>query len=158
MERRISTFRVPEVLCVAMWILAGCSTEPRPIHIPPELQSKPQPGTPMPTLNRPDSTPQSPPAAGAFKLFPTQNIWTQLKLDTRDGRIWQVSISTTDSPEDIPISVTSKTEQPYVGRFTLEPTKNLWNFILLDTSDGRTWQVQWGQNSFVRPMSTPGVF
>lgn len=28
-----------------------------------------------------------------FKLFPTENLWTFLKLDTRNGRIWQVQWS-----------------------------------------------------------------
>ena len=25
----------------------------------------------------------------------------------------------------------------------LYPTQNMWTFILLDQTDGRTWQVQW---------------
>lgn len=29
------------------------------------------------------------------------------------------------------------------GRFFLYPTSNMYNFILLDQIDGRTWQVQW---------------
>ena len=29
------------------------------------------------------------------------------------------------------------------GRFTLYPTNNIYNFILLDQIDGRVWQVQW---------------
>ena len=29
------------------------------------------------------------------------------------------------------------------GRFFLYPTENIYNFILLDQIDGRTWQVQW---------------
>ena len=29
------------------------------------------------------------------------------------------------------------------GRFFLYPTQNMYNFILLDQVDGRTWQVQW---------------
>jgi hypothetical protein len=29
------------------------------------------------------------------------------------------------------------------GRFKLEPTQNIYNFILLDQIDGRVWQVQW---------------
>jgi hypothetical protein len=90
---------------------------------------------------------------GAFKLFPTKNIWTQLKLDSRDGRLWQVSISTNGSPSDSPVNLAPLTDHPFVGRFTLQPTQNIWNFILLDTSDGRTWQVQWGTNPFVHAMN-----
>lgn len=26
----------------------------------------------------------------AYKLFPTQNMWTFIKLNTRNGRMWQV--------------------------------------------------------------------
>ena len=29
------------------------------------------------------------------------------------------------------------------GRFTLYPTKNMYNFVLLDQIDGKMWQVQW---------------
>ena len=29
-----------------------------------------------------------------YKLFPTQNMWTFLKLDTMTGKIWQVQYST----------------------------------------------------------------
>lgn len=25
-----------------------------------------------------------------YKLFPTENLWTFIKLDTRNGRMWQV--------------------------------------------------------------------
>jgi len=35
------------------------------------------------------------------------------------------------------------------GRFTLIPTENIWTFILPDQVDGRTWYVQWGENSFI---------
>ena len=41
------------------------------------------------------STPEDKPkkqnnAAPAFQLFPTTNMWTFIKLDTRNGRMWQV--------------------------------------------------------------------
>lgn len=29
------------------------------------------------------------------------------------------------------------------GRFSLQSTDNIYNFILLDNVTGRTWQVQW---------------
>lgn len=34
-------------------------------------------------------------------------------------------------------------EECFAGRFELYKTQNMYNFILLDTFDGRTWQVQW---------------
>ena len=30
------------------------------------------------------------------------------------------------------------------GRFELQPTKNIYNYILFDKIDGRVWQFQWG--------------
>jgi hypothetical protein len=34
-------------------------------------------------------------------------------------------------------------EDEIPGRFTLYATTNIYNFVLLDQIDGRTWQVQW---------------
>ena len=84
-----------------------------------------------------------------YRLFPTQNMWTFLKLDTMTGEIWQVQYST-DGEEyrhesvlnAVDIAVLKKLKKQ-VGRFTLYPTKNMFNFILLDQVDGFTYQVQW---------------
>ena len=82
-----------------------------------------------------------------FRLFPTQNTWTFLKLDTMTGQIWQVQYSVDKSPRmeyvlDDDIRIYSWDRQ-ICGSFTLYETKNMYNFILLDTIDGRCWQVQW---------------
>ena len=84
-----------------------------------------------------------------FKLFPTQNTWTFLKLDTMTGQIWQVHYSVDKSLRmeyvlDDTISISVLLDEHICGRFTLYETKNMYNFILLDTIDGRCWQVQWG--------------
>ncbi len=91
----------------------------------------------------------SEPQDGAvYKLFPTSNMWTFLKLDTRNGRIWQVQFSVKGAEYrfETPLSTTYlvETGKEKNGRFTLYPTSNFYNFILLDQIDGRTWQVQWG--------------
>lgn len=82
-----------------------------------------------------------------FKLFPTENLWTFLKLDTRNGRIWQVQYSINEDAPRIETDLSTKrlvsTEKEENGRFTLYPTKNMYNFILLDQISGDTWQVQW---------------
>ena len=42
------------------------------------------------------------------------------------------------------------------GRFELYPTQNIYNFILLDKIDGKTWQVQWSfdeENRAVLPIN-----
>lgn len=80
-----------------------------------------------------------------FKLTPTKNMWTFLKLDTQTGKIWQAQYSINDSGTRFecalnPHSLASTTTN---GRFELYPTENLFNFILLDQINGKMWQVQW---------------
>lgn len=81
-----------------------------------------------------------------YKMFPTENIWTFLKLDTRIGMIWQVQYSINDNYRG-EIELNEKelvnSEKAENGRFTLYPTQNMYNFILLDQIDGKMWQVQW---------------
>ncbi len=93
-----------------------------------------------------------------YKMYPTSNMWTFLKLDTRNGKIWQVqySIKGEDYRFESPLNVTpliSNGEEP--GRFELYPTQNMYNFILLDGISGKTWQVQWStepENQAVMPI------
>jgi len=81
-----------------------------------------------------------------FKIFPTQNMWTFIKLDTRNGRMWQVQYSTS-SEKRFETVLSSRylvsDEKELINRFTLYPTQNIYNFLLLDQIDGRVWQVQW---------------
>ena len=82
-----------------------------------------------------------------YKLYPTENMWNFIKLDTRTGKLWQVQFSiqgyeyrfqTVLSDYDL-----SYEENTKPNRFELYPTQNTYNFILLDKVDGRVWQVQW---------------
>ena len=83
-----------------------------------------------------------------YRLFATRNMYTFIKLNTRNGQMWQVQWGTeskfrfTNTLSDI--SQVTKDEEKN-GRFFLYPTTNIYNFILLDQIDGRTWQVQWGK-------------
>ena len=81
------------------------------------------------------------------RLFQTNNRWTFLKLDTRNGVITHVQYSTENRSEMIEYSLNSLPLVEEVdakpGRFFLYPTENTYNFILLDQIDGRVWQVQW---------------
>lgn len=93
-----------------------------------------------------------------YKMFPTDNIWTFLKLDTRSGKIWQVQYSINDNYRG-EIELNNKAliagDKAENGRFTLYPTKNMFNFILLDQIDGKMWQVQWSteeENRVLIPM------
>lgn len=86
-----------------------------------------------------------------FELYETQNMWTFIKLNTATGEIWQVQYTLSDDHpsletvlNDRPLIVTTNPNEKIPGRFSLYPTKNLYNYILLDQMDGRVWQVQWG--------------
>ena len=107
---------------------------------------------------------EEPPSA--FRLFETQNMWNFLLLDTRNGRVWQVQYSVKN---DIPaayypineakLPVPNRTGER-LGRFTLYPTQNAWNFILLDQDEGHVYQCQYSsagrESRFVRPIAYGG--
>ena len=89
-----------------------------------------------------------------YKMYPTKNMWTFLKLDTRTGKIWQVQYSTQGYEyriqtilNDCDLSYETNTKP---NRFELYPTENTYNFILLDKKYGRVWQVQWSQKEDTR--------
>ncbi|PKV52872.1 hypothetical protein ATE84_5002 [Aquimarina sp. MAR_2010_214] len=85
-------------------------------------------------------------SAAKYRLFSTQNMWTFIKLNTRNGRMWQVQYDVKDSNRfETYLNILSlvDSEEEADDRFTLYPTQNIYNFILLDQLDGRVWQVQW---------------
>ena len=93
-----------------------------------------------------------------YQLSPTQNQWTFIKLDTRNGKMWQVQwgFSEKDRMESTlnGVSLVLESEES-VGRFKLYNTDNMWNFILLDQLMGQTYQVQWSftpSERFVKPI------
>ncbi len=88
--------------------------------------------------------------APCYKLYPTENMWTFLELETFSGRIWQVQYSTKGADYRFKTVLNDEsmipfldTEGEFAGRFELYKTQNMYNFILLDTATGGTWQVQW---------------
>ena len=82
-----------------------------------------------------------------YRLFPTTNMWTFIKLNTRNGQMWQVQYDATGSNRFETflnlLPLVTKEEDEKNGRFTLYPTQNIYTFMLLDQLDGRVWQVQW---------------
>jgi len=83
-----------------------------------------------------------------YKLFPTHNVFTFIKLNTRNGQMWQIQSDKVNKNKAVTtlsaIALASKEEERN-GRFFLYPTVNISNFILLDQIDGRMWQVSWGR-------------
>lgn len=84
-----------------------------------------------------------------YKLYQTENIFTFLQLDTKTGKIEQVQWSL-DSDNEGSVNINSRDLSNGEGQgsasFELYPTKNMYQFILLDKTDGRKWHVQWGMD------------
>ncbi len=129
---------------LALLFIAGCNTptatETQPLSFEQQMQSSSK-GLPI------------------FKMIPTDNIHILLKWNTRTGEVWmtQYALSDTDALEQvIPSVLNIKSENSWNGRFELYPTKNMFNFIMVDTYYGNTYQVQWSfknDNCFVMPIS-----
>lgn len=88
-----------------------------------------------------------------YQLFPTENRWIFIKLNTQTGKMWLVQYSTSslDDALTCPLnkySLLGPDDESVNGRFTLYPTQNLYNFILLDQINGNTWQVQWSTDVY----------
>ena len=85
--------------------------------------------------------------ADRYILYPTKNMWTFLKLDTSNGKIWQVQYSVKGEDYRFESKLNNigliTEENGITGRFKLYPTENMYNFILVDTKVGTTYQVQW---------------
>lgn len=81
-----------------------------------------------------------------FELYPTQNSFNFLKLDKKIGKIYQVQWSLEGEEEfSITLNGIDLSQFSTDGNcFKLYPTKNMWQFILLDGASGRAWHVQWG--------------
>lgn len=92
----------------------------------------------------------SPDSTVVYRLFATRNMYTFIKLNTRNGQMWQVQWGTESKYRfenilsDIP---RVDKEEEKNGRFFLYPTTNIYNFVLLDQINGRSWQVQWGKEA-----------
>ena len=86
-----------------------------------------------------------------YKLYPTKNNWTFIKLDTRNGKMWQehFTVSQDGIQTEIilnPVSLVFK-EKEINGRFNLYATENMYNFLLIDQIDGDVFQVQWSMDA-----------
>lgn len=83
-----------------------------------------------------------------YKIYPTENIYILIKLDTQTGRIDLIQWSL-KSEKEFSATLNSVDLSLYEGlnSFELYPTKNMYQFILLDKATGRNWHVQWGTKS-----------
>jgi hypothetical protein len=91
--------------------------------------------------------------AEKYKLVATQNIWTFIKLNTRNGIMSQVQYDVKgDNRGECSLNANAlvPATSEFNGRFDLYPTQNIWTFILLDQENGKTWQVQWSTDAAKR--------
>ena len=84
-------------------------------------------------------------------MYQTENTFNLLKLDTATGKIDQVQWSLKESSEGyFTVNDKSLTANPKPGLFELYPTKNMFQFILLNKDTGDMWHVQWGLDALKR--------
>lgn len=82
-----------------------------------------------------------------YKFYPTENIYNFLKLDTHTGKIEQVQWSL-DADKEVTVEINNEDLSWMSGSlFELYPTQNIYQFLLLDKSNGRAWHVQWGMEN-----------
>ncbi len=76
--------------------------------------------------------------AQTYKLYQTNNINNQLRINTITGEVYQIQ---NDGQRFlVHAAVTSETGKS--GRYKLFKTENMWTFILLDRYTGKLWQCQ----------------
>lgn len=100
------------------------------------------------TAEEKQSQPVEAVVAARYKLYQTENLWTFIKLDTRTGQMWQLQYTVDEEKGRFEYDLNPQPlllagMQPVDGRYELYPTKNMYNFILIDQIEGVTWQVQW---------------
>ena len=67
-------------------------------------------------------------SAPKYQLFPTQNMWNFIKLNTANGRMWQMQYDVQgDDRFDsfLNYKALAEDEEEFNGRFTLYPTENM---------------------------------
>lgn len=85
-----------------------------------------------------------------YKIYKTENIYNLLKLDTWTGRIEQVQWGLHGDYEGTMVVNNADLSWFNDSCFELYSTKNMYQFILLDKANGRTWHVQWGHKDSER--------
>lgn len=96
-----------------------------------------------------------------FRLYQTQNMWNFIMLDTYTGKNWQVqfSVKGEDYMFATPINQYAYAYpseiSDWTNRFQMYETQNMWNFIMLDSYNGRLWQVQYSSSDLDNLMCIP---
>lgn len=77
--------------------------------------------------------------AQTYKLYQTDNIHNQLKLNTKTGEVIQVQ----SDGQTFLVHEGSTPLSNNPNRYALYKTQNMWTYILLDKFSGKLWQCQY---------------
>jgi len=77
--------------------------------------------------------------AQTFKLYQTENIHNQLKLNLKTGEVYQIQ----SDGQKLLVRAATTPENEIPRRYILKKTKNMWTYILLDKFTGKLWQCQY---------------
>ena len=77
--------------------------------------------------------------AQTYKLYKTDNIHNQLRLNTATGEVYQIQ----DDGQKFLVHEATSPSNEKQNRYALFKTQNMWTFILLDKWSGLLWQCQY---------------
>lgn len=77
--------------------------------------------------------------AQTYKLYQTENLHNQLRLNTKTGEVYQIQ----DDGQKFLVHKATTPNTEIERRYILHKTENLWTFILLDKFSGKLWQCQY---------------
>jgi hypothetical protein len=81
-----------------------------------------------------------------YSIFPTNDESIFIKLDSRNGKMWQIQLFMDKSScceTVLNSSPLVSIEHEQKGRFTIQRSNQLNYFLLLDQIDGKIYKVQW---------------
>lgn len=78
-------------------------------------------------------------SAQTYKLYQTENIHNQLRLNTKTGEVYQIQ----DDGQKFLVHKPTTPDNEISNRYMLHKTENMWTFILLDKFSGKLWQCQY---------------
>ena len=81
-----------------------------------------------------------------YKLYPTENMWIFLELDSATGLVWQVQYAVNDDDKRFKTVLNDfvlNNNEQVNGRWKLYPTQNMYQFLLVDVMFGSVIQIQW---------------
>jgi hypothetical protein len=77
--------------------------------------------------------------AQTYNFYQTENIYNQLRLNSKTGEVYQIQ----NDGQTFLVQNEITPENELYNRYSLEKTENMWTYILLDKVSGKLWQCQY---------------